>query len=73
MAKRFDYLMFTIEFAELTNIKANKAKDNVVKTAVLLGKIGTIPQVLEQKELISRVQTDDFWTLADIFDYELVR
>lgn len=73
LAKRFDYLMFTIEFAELTNIKANRAKDNVVKTAVLLSKIGTIPQVLEQKDVITRVQTDDFWIQADIFDYELVR
>jgi len=73
LAKRFDYLMFTIEFAKLTKIKANKAKDNVVKTAILLSKIGTIPQVLDQKEVIAKVQTDDFWKQADIFDYELVR
>jgi type I restriction enzyme R subunit len=73
LAKRFDYLMFTIEFAKLTKIKANKAKDNVVKTAVLLSKIGTIPQVLSQKEIIAKVQTDHFWEQADIFDYEMVR
>lgn len=73
LAKRFDYLIFTIEFADLTNLKAYKAKNNVVKTALLLAQIGTIPQILEQKELIARVQTDDFWKQADIFDYELVR
>lgn len=73
LAKRFDYLMFNIEFAELTNIKANKAKDNVVKTAALLSQIGAIPQILAQKDIIARVQTDDFWQQADIFDYELVR
>ncbi len=73
LAKRFDYLMYTIELAELTGAQANQAKDNVVKTAQALNKLGTIPQVLAQKEIVLKVQTDLFWQEADVFDYELVR
>ncbi len=73
MAKRFDYLMFTIELAYLLGKPAAKAKDNIVKTAHALSGLGTIPQVLDKKNIIEKVQTDDFWITADIFEYELVR
>jgi type I restriction enzyme R subunit len=73
LAKRFDYLMLTIELAELVGSNANKAKDNVVKTAQVLSSIGTIPQVLEKREFIERIKTDAFWEAATILDYEMVR
>jgi len=73
LAKRFDYLMLTIELAEVLGKSNSKAKDNVVKTAHALEKLGTIPQVLAQKDIIAKVQTDKFWAEADIFDYEMVR
>lgn len=73
LAKRFDYLMFGIELAQLTRKNANKAKDNVVKTAHALSGLGTIPQVLAKKEIIEKVQTDAFWANATLPDYEEVR
>lgn len=73
LAKRFDYLMFNIELSEILEKNANKAKNDVVKTAVSLSKIGTVPQVSAQKEIIEKVKTDAFWQGADIFDYENVR
>lgn len=73
LAKRFDYLMFTVELAYLLGKAASKAKDNIVKTAYALSGLGTIPQVMEKKDIIEKVQTDDFWTEADIFEYEQVR
>lgn len=72
-AKRFDYLMFTIELAEVLGKSNNKAKGNVVKTAQALSRIATIPQVIAQQDVIIKVQTDEFWSEADIFDYEMVR
>lgn len=42
LAKRFDYLMYTIQLAELTGGQANQAKDKVVKTAQALNKLGTM-------------------------------
>ncbi len=73
LAKRFDYLMFTIELADIAGKSAGKAKDKVVQTANSLSKIGTIPQVLARKEIIERVKTPIFWASATVFDYEMVR
>ncbi len=73
LAKRFDYLMLTIEFAELKGMPASKPKMKVVTTAEALSGIGSIEAVQRQKKLILKVQTNEFWDNADIFDYEIVR
>ena len=73
LAKRFDYLMLTIELADIAGKNANKSKDKVVQTAHALSKIGTIPQVMAKKEIIEKVKTDVFWSSATVFDYETVR
>ena len=73
MAKRFDYLMYTIEYAELKGLDAFKPKQKVVTTAEKLSEKGTIEKVRQQEELIRRVQTQEFWDNADIMDYEMVR
>ena len=73
LAKRFDYLMYTIEFAELRGQIASKLRNKVVTTAQALSKKGTIEQVKRQKDIIQDLQTDEFWDNADIFEYEKVR
>jgi type I restriction enzyme R subunit len=73
LAKRFDHLMFTIEYAYLKGLQATKPKMRVVTTADKLATKATIPQVKRQEELIRKVQTDEFWNEADVFDYEVVR
>lgn len=73
LAKRFDYLMFTIELAQLIGGKTVKAIDKVIITAHALSKLGTIPQVVEKKEIIEKVKTKAFWNSANLFDYEIVR
>jgi type I restriction enzyme R subunit len=73
LAKRFDFLMLTIEFADLKGMIASKPKMRVVTTADRLTTKGSIPQVKRHEELIFRVQTDEFWETANIFDYEIVR
>src|SRR5699024_3961295 len=73
MAKRFDRVMYTIELAYLTANKATRPIRHVISTAEQLTEIGTIPQILEHKDLLLRVQTEDFWDNTDIFELEEVR
>ena len=73
LAKRFDLLMLTIELANLQSNNATKAIRKVVDTAEALSKLGTIPQVLAQRDLIEEVRTTEFWEQANIADLERVR
>ncbi|KYD24849.1 DEAD/DEAH box helicase family protein [Geobacillus sp. FSL W8-0032] len=73
LAKRFDLLMYTIELAKLQTNNATKPIRSVIRTAEALSKLGSIPQVQEQKYIIEKVQTEEFWSEADIFELEAVR
>lgn len=73
LAKGFDYLIYTIEFAYLEKRPMNRPKGRVVSTAEKLETKGSISQVRDNKEIIDKIQTEEFWEEADIFDYELVR
>lgn len=73
LAKRFDYLIYTIQFAYLEKRPMNRPKRRVVSTAEKLETKGSIVQVRENKDLIDKLQTQEFWDHADIFEYEKVR
>lgn len=73
LAKRFDYLMYTIEYADIKRVPASKPKNRVVSTAEKLTYKGTIEKVKQQETLIYKVQTNEYWDEADIFDHEEVR
>lgn len=73
LAKRFDLLMLTIELANLQSNNATKPIRKVVDTAEALSKLGTIPKVLEQRDVIEEVRTNEFWEQANIADLERVR
>lgn len=73
LARRFDYLMYSIELAYLQSRNASQNMGLVVSAAGQLSKCYTIPQVKEQKELIERVLEKDFWKDADLPDMEQVR
>ncbi|MEF9960492.1 MAG: type I restriction-modification enzyme R subunit C-terminal domain-containing protein [Niameybacter sp.] len=73
LAKRFDYLIYTVDLAYLQNKNATKPIRSIVQTAEQLSKKGTIPQVMAQKYVIEKVQTDEFWESADILELEEVR
>lgn len=73
LAKRFDLLMLTIELANLQSNNATKPIRKVVDTAEALSKLGTIPQVLAQRDVIEEVRTTEFWEQANIADLERVR
>ena len=73
LAKRFDYLMYTVEFAYLEKRPMNRPKGKVVSTAEKLETKGSVSQVRDNKEIIDKIQTEEFWEEANLFDYELVR
>ena len=73
LAKRFDLVMYSIQLAQLQGTSATRGIKSVIDTAEQLSKLGTIPQVQEQKYVIEKVMTEEFWEEADIFDIESVR
>lgn len=73
MSKRFDNVMYTIELSYLMVKKATKPIRAVVDTAEKLSEIGTIPKIIENKDLLIHVQSTDFWDEADILALEEVR
>jgi type I restriction enzyme R subunit len=52
LAKRFDYLMLTIELAHLKGLPANHSKSKVVSTAERLARKGNINDIRTQKDII---------------------
>lgn len=51
-AKRFDILMYTIELANLQGNNATRPIKSVIETAESLSKLGTIPEIQQQKYII---------------------
>ncbi|WP_330637688.1 DEAD/DEAH box helicase family protein [Romboutsia hominis] len=73
LAKRFDVVMYNIVLAYLQNNNASKGIKHVISTAEKLSKLGTIPQVKEQKHMIEKAMSEEFWESADIFELDEVR
>lgn len=73
LAKRFDYLMYTIELADLQKVSAPMPKAKVVSTAQALQSKGNIAAVKEKADLIEAILTDEHWENADLFVHEEVR
>lgn len=73
LAKRFDYLIYTVDLAYLQSKNASKPIRSIIQTAEELSKLGSVPQVMAQKYTIEKVQTDEFWASADILELEEVR
>ncbi|MGL5753483.1 MAG: DEAD/DEAH box helicase family protein [Paraclostridium sp.] len=73
LAKRFDIVMYTITLAYLQSSNASKGIKYVIQTAEKLSKLGTIPQVKEQKYMIEKAMSEEFWESANIFELDEVR
>ena len=74
LKKRFDYLMYALEFACLDQkYPAPKNKRKLHSTAGKLEEKGNLPQVQRNIELIQYVQSEEYWEGATVFDHERVR
>ncbi|MGL1932210.1 MAG: DEAD/DEAH box helicase family protein [Desulfotalea sp.] len=73
LSKRFDYLVYTIELAEIKGQPHSKPRGKVVKTAEKLAEKGHLPQVKIYAKLIESLQEDEYWETCNIFNHEQVR
>ena len=73
LARRFDYLLYSIELGVLQSKNVQSQVNTVVTTAAALEKKTGIPQVKAQLPLLSRVQTVEFWQQADVMQLDRVR
>lgn len=73
LAKRFDLVMYTIELAYLQDTNASRGINSVIESAEQLSKLGNIPQIQDQKYIIEKVMTEEFWETADVFELNAVR
>lgn len=73
LARRFDYLMFSMELALLQSKNVVQNIRIVMQTAEQLSGLYTIPQVRAQKSVIENARIENFWENASVFDMEHVR
>ncbi len=73
MARRFNYLMYTIQLAFLQSKDATKPIKTLVDTATSLSGLYSIPQVKEKKDIIEMVMTQEFWDNVSVIKIDEVR
>lgn len=73
LARRFDHLMFSIQLGLIQSKNINKPIKIVTDTAERLSNKYTIPQVLAQRSVIEKVQTQEFWNGVNVFELDNVR
>lgn len=73
LARRFDYLMYSIDLGILQSKNVQTPVNIVIQTAEQLSGKYSIPQVAAQKEIIEKVQQAEFWEQATIVELDTVR
>lgn len=73
LARRFDYLIYSIDLGMLQSRRVREPVRHVIQTAEQLAKEYGNEQVAAHKEIIEKVQTTDFWDGATIIELDEVR
>lgn len=73
LARRFDYLILSIELGLLQSKNVQAPIGIVVNIAQALSQKYSVPQVKAQREIIEKVQTDEFWDNTNILELNNVR
>ncbi len=73
LARRFDYLMYSIKLGILQSKNVQAPINIVIFTAERLSAKYSIPQVEKQREIIERVQLPEFWEDVTIMELDTVR
>lgn len=72
-AKRFDNLVYGVQIGRM-RIKNIKRQTSLLSELVEdLKKLGTVPQIVEKKELIMFASDEEYWQKADFFEIERAR
>ena len=73
LARRFDYLVYSISLGLLQSKNVHAPIAYVVDTAEQLSTKYSIPQVEAHRDIIERVQTQDFWDDVTVLEMDTVR
>lgn len=74
LARRFDYLIYSIDLGILQSKNVQKPIDIVIQTAeLLLATKSKVPQVATHKELLTKVVTPEFWNNTNVLELDTVR
>ena len=73
LARRFDYLVYSIDLGLLQSKSVQTPVNIVVQTAEQLSAKYSIPQVEKQRDIIEKVQTAEFWDGVTIIELETER
>lgn len=73
LARRFDYLVYSIDLDLLQSKRVQTPVNIVIQTAEQLSEKFSIPQVEKQRDIIEKVQTAEFWDNATVMELESVR
>ncbi len=73
LAKRFDYLIYALEYADLKRAPHARNQKKLVRTAEKLSEKGTISKVKAKQDIIASIQADEYFDTVDLFQYEIVR
>ena len=73
LAKRFDFLMYTIQLSCLQETYNGQQTRRLVSTGEELSRKGNIERVKRQSDVINRILEPVYWNEADIFEHERVR
>lgn len=73
LAKRFDFLMYSIQLSCLQETYSSQQSRHLVSTGEELSKKGNIGRIQRQAGVINRILEPAYWNEADIFEHERVR
>lgn len=73
LARRFDYLIYSIELGILQNKNVSQPIKVVMQTGEALAGKYLIPKVAEKKEIIKKVQETKFWENVTVLELDRVR
>lgn len=73
LARRFDYLIYTVDLALLQSKDASRPMKSIVSAAEELTKLYNIPQVKAEKYTIEKVLTEEFWSSVTVLELDSVR
>ena len=73
LARRFDYLIYSIDLGLLQSKSVQKPIQIVMTTAEQLSKVYRLPQIAAQKEMIEKVQETNFWDDVTVVELDKVR
>lgn len=73
LAKRFDYLMYSIMLETLQGAPKPQQRQRLVETGEALAAKGHLEKVKRQAQIITRILEPIYWVEADLFEHESVR